>query len=310
MFGQIRTLALTVVVVSSLAGCASTQNATIDYNQAAWNQLVGEGRQHADAGRTHEAITSFIGAIDLNATAPLWHSVGTLYLRNGEEYPAMTAFEQALGEDSSYAPAMEDLGLLLLHWKQKEKARAVFTQALKLDNTLWRAHNAMGVIADLEGHFEQAELSYQTALEHKPESPDILNNMGYSQFLKNEPEAASEFLVEAVKLDANHGLAWTNLAKVMAREGRYADAFNILERSYPTAIAYHDVGYIALLNDDFVRAEDYMTKALNASPTYFDEAFRNRTTARNRLIGNREGTAMARRDAEYPYCTGLAGSDC
>lgn len=309
MFKQIKGLAgiWTVLVVSA---CASNPSIEVDYDLDARNQLMTEGRLHMNAGRTQEAITSYMGAVDLKPDAEVWHRVGTLYLGQGEEYPAMTAFEQAVDQSPDYLPALQDMGLLLLKWKQKDRAQAVLTHVLKRDENRWQIHNALGVIADLESRHAAAMAHYQQALALNPDSADVMNNMGYSNFLVDDPVAASDYLVDALRHDGNHKVAWLNLAKTMARKGRYADAFNILAQRQERPFAYHDVGYIALLNGDFLRAENYLTKALNDSPTHFDEAYRNRSTARNRLIGNMEGTVVSRRGAEYPYCIGLSVSDC
>jgi Tfp pilus assembly protein PilF len=299
-----------LITAVSLAGCASDPRSTAERNEEAWAKMMTEAQWHESSGRVQEAITRYVGAIDLKPTAAVWHRIGVLHLQQKDEYSAMSAFQQAVALDAEFAPAYEEMGLLFLHWKQKDKARAVLSRALELDDTRWRSHNAMAILADLELRHDDARALYTIALQHKPDSAAIINNIGYSRFLAGDADRAAEYLVQALRIDAEHQVAWGNLAKVMARQGRYADAFNILERKHPTAVAYHDVGYIALLNGDFVQAEDYLSKALSSSPRYFEEAFHNRTAARNRLIGNREGSFVVRQSAEFPYCIGLGGSGC
>lgn len=310
MCKQIKFLVATCAAVLILGGCASNPSPAVDYDVEAHHQLMMEGRAHMSAGRTQEAITSFMGAIDLQADEEAWHRVGRLYLVQGEEYPAMTAFEQSVDQNEDYLPALQDMGLLLLKWKQNQRAKAVLMHVLERDEGLWQVHNALGVIADLDGLHVAAMNHYERALTLNPTSADVLNNMGYSSFLTDDSVAASEYLVDALRHNANHTVAWLNLGKTMARQGRYADAFNIFAERQKRPFAYHDVGYMALLNGDFLRAENYLTKALNDSPTHFDEAYRNRSTARNRLIGNMEGTVVPRRGSQYPYCIGLSVTDC
>jgi Flp pilus assembly protein TadD len=310
MCRQIKSLAAACAIALVLGACSSNPIPEVDYDVEAHRQLMMEGRAHMSAGRTQDGITSFMGAIDLQPDAEAWYKVGRLYLMQGEEYPAMTAFEQSIDQDEDYVPALQDMGLLLLKWKQNQRAKAVLTHVVERDEDRWQVHNALGVIADLDGLHVAAMAHYERALTLNSTSADVMNNMGYSSFLADDPVAASEYLVDALRHNATHTVAWLNLGKTMARQGRYADAFNIFAERQKRPFAYHDVGYMALLNGDFLRAENYLTKALNDSPTHFDEAYRNRSTARNRMIGNMEGTVVPRRGSEYPYCIGLGVTDC
>lgn len=303
-----KSLILLLTINLSLGCALNSRNADLD--EQARNALVAEARWHEANDLPQDAITSYMGAVNLKPEAEIWYRIGLLHLKLDEEFPAMGAFEQSVALNSQFAAGFEEIGLLLLHWKQNAKAAVALQRALALDDQLWRSHNALAIIADLDKRHADAIEGYRAALALRPGSASILNNLGYSQFLNGESDEAAEYLVQAVGVDAEHDVAWSNLAKVMARDRRYADAFNILERKLPTAFAYHDVGYIALLNGDYVNAEEYLSKAMNASSTHFEAAFRNRTAARNRLIGNQEGLFVVRDDTEYPFCTGLGGSEC
>jgi hypothetical protein len=49
------------------------------------------------------------------------------------------------------------------------------------------------------------------------------------------------------------------------------------------AAAYNDVGYIALLREDYSGAETLLTEAVNRSPTYYEIAAENLARARQLL---------------------------
>ncbi|NKB99039.1 MAG: tetratricopeptide repeat protein [Pseudomonadales bacterium] len=306
---NLKQLLTTSIVAIALAGCASSQTDQ-HIHLDVFENLVLEGQWHEQHGRTLDAIGSYMAALNSMEKAEIWQRVSALHIEMGEEFPAMAAFDRAIRTNPSFAPAYEDMGLLFLHWKQKDQALTSLEKALELDANLWRAHNAKGIILDLTGDHASAEKHFQTALQLNPGSADLLNNFGYSKFLTGQDEQAQALLLKAIEASASHEIAAANLAKVMARQGDYANAFNLLERNQTTATAYHDVGYIALLNSDWVRAEDYFSKAMHASPQYFDEAFRNRTAARNRLIGNGEGSFVARQGVAYPYCLGSGVTAC
>jgi Flp pilus assembly protein TadD len=276
----------------------------------AYNAVVEQAQESISQGNVPEAIMHYMNAQTIMPTAGIWHEIGLLQLSQGNEFPAMSAFQSAIVEDPNHAPSLEYAGLLYLDWKQSRRAGIALSRAVEADPSLWRSHNGLGIVADMAGDFPAAQKHYASALELEPSSPDILNNIGYSHFLSGNNDRAQQALDDAIKQNREHKIAWNNLALVFARQGRYGDAYNILASNHNKAIAYHDVGYIALLNADYVFADEYLSKAINASPTYFEEAFHNRAAARNRMIGNREGSFVTRRETEYPYCIALGAKSC
>jgi Flp pilus assembly protein TadD len=298
-----------LVCIALLGGCASTGD-TAGPDMVAYDRLIAKAEQSAASGNRPEAIMNYMNAQEILPKAEVWHRIGLLQLEQGNEFPAMSAFQTAIAEDRDYAPSLEAIGLLYLQWKQSKHAEIVLTKAVKNDASLWRSHNGLGIIADLNGDSQSAQKQYAKALGLKPGSADILNNIGYSHFLSGDNQRAEQVLDSAVKKNREHRIAWDNMARVLARQKRYGDAYNILVGQYGKAIAYHDVGYIALLNGDYIFADDYLSKAIHASPQYFEEAFNNREAARNRMIGNYEGKIVTRSETNYPFCIGLGGESC
>ena len=291
------------------AGCASSQNQP-ELDAAVAAEMAGKAAMQERHGDLSSALANYMGAVNLTPNADLWHQIGRMHLGMGDEMQAMTAFGNAVSLDAQHAPSLEAVGLIDLKWKQATLAREFLERAVAADDQSWKAHNGLAILDSLDGRHGDAQRHYHAALEIRPDAADVLNNLGYSQFLAGQPELAAEHLVDAVKFKSDHKVAWSNLAMVMARQGRYADAFNILEKNYSAAVAYHDVGYMALINGEYARAEDLLTKALHASPRYFEEADKNREMARNRLLGNEEGSFIVRKDANNPYCIGLGEEGC
>jgi len=302
-------LAIGLACLVLLGGCASTSN-DVSPDMIAHDKFVARAEQSAAAGNMPEAIMNYMNAQDIFASAEIWHRIGLLQLELDNEFPAMSAFQEAIAEDRNYAPSLEAVGLLYLQWKQSKHAEIALTKAIDNDPKLWRSHNGLGIVADLDGDTAAAQEHYAKALSLKPGSADILNNIGYSHFLSGDNERAEQVLDSAVTKNREHRIAWDNMARVLARQKRYGDAYNILLTQYGKAIAYHDVGYIALLNGDYVFADDYLSKAIHASPSYFETAFNNREAARNRMIGNYEGKIATRSETKFPFCIGLGGESC
>jgi Flp pilus assembly protein TadD len=306
---QIVKLAASIAIAVTLTGCA-TGGTDENLDMVAYNKLVTQAESSAAKGDIPAAIMNYINAQEIMPTAENWHRIGMLQLEQGNQFPAMSAFQSAITVDRNYAPSLEAAGLLYLHWKQHKHAQVVLERAIELDDKRWRSHNGLGIVADLNGDPQLAQKHYQKALQLQPDSPDVLNNIGYSHFLSGDNDGAQAALDTAISRNREHRIAWDNLARVKARQKQYAEAFNILVGRYDKAIAYHDVGYIALLNGDYVFADDYLSKAIHASPSYFEEAYSNREAARNRMIGSNEGRFVTRQDTHYPFCIGLGEESC
>lgn len=291
-------------------GCASKQPDQAAIDTAAFEELTSRAVVQERRGDLTGALASYLAASQIMPNADLWHQIGRMHLGLEDEMQAMTAFGNAVRIDPQHAPSLEAVGLVHLKWKQATLAEEFLGRAVAADAERWKAHNGLAIVDSLVGQHDAAREHFQTALHIRPDAADVLNNYGYSRFLAGDSQLAAEHLVDAVRYKNDHQVAWSNLALVMARQGRYADAFNILEKNYSTAVAYHDVGYMALINGEYARAEEWLTKALQSSPRYFEEADRNREMARSRLLGKQEGSFVVRKDAVNPYCIGLGEEGC
>ena len=306
---QARRLAVWCLLGALSVGCATADNQP-GLDVAAAQDMTSKAVMHERRGNYSSALASYMSAVQLTPGADLWHQIGRMHLGMHDEMQAMAAFGNAVALDEAHAPSLEAVGLINLKWKQTTLSREFLERAIVADDSSWKAHNGLAIIDSLNRRHDAAEVRYQAALAIRPQAAGVLNNLGYSQFLAGMTQLAAEHLVDAVKYRSDHTVAWTNLAMVMARQGRYTDAFNILEKNHSAAVAYHDVGYMALINGEYLRAEDMFTKALHASPRYFEEADKNREIARNRLLGNEEGSFIVREDASNPYCIGLGEEGC
>ena len=302
-------VAASLVFAALLTGCA-TGGTVESPDMVAYNKLVHEAELSAAKGDIPAAIMNYMNAQEIVPKAENWHRIGMLQLEQGNQFPAMSAFQSALTVDRNYAPSLEAAGLLYLSWKQHKHAEVVLERAVEIDDERWRSHNGLGIVADLNGEPKLAQEHYERALQLQPDSADVLNNIGYSHFLSGNNDSAQAALDTALSQNREHRIAWDNMARVKARQKQYAEAYNILVSRYHKSIAYHDVGYIALLNGDYVFADDYLSKAIHASPSYFEEAFNNREAARNRMIGSNEGRIVTREETSYPFCIGLGAESC
>jgi Flp pilus assembly protein TadD len=110
------------------------------------------------------------------------------------------------------------------------EARKDLELAVSIDDRIPMAHNALGVIADLDRDYPRAQRHYEKALSANPSSPSLLNNLGYSRYLSGNWKGATAAFREALLVDPNYERAWRNLALVYARQKRYTEAVDALSK--------------------------------------------------------------------------------
>ena len=184
--------------------------------------------------------------------------------------------------------ALQSLGLLYLRGGKQEEALPLLERAVNADSTLWRAHNGIGIIQDMLGNNSEAISAFDAALEIKPDSVSILNNRGYSHYLAgNYREAVIDLTAAA---GAGSEQAWRNLGLVLARQKQYEKAVQTITRVADPAVAYNDVGYVAMRLGDHEAAAVYFEEAIRLSPRYFEAAHKNLEALRGQGMSAENGT--------------------
>lgn len=302
---KILTLALLII---ALAGCATVkpEPGGPDYKSSLYQgrslatfstQLPlassQDGEQRGDRalrdGDQDRALYEYIRALEIDDNNPgVLYKIGQIHAGRDNPAVAETAFRWVLALDAGHVGAHQELGLLLLSKREYEQARQHLTHAAQSGEQLWRAENALGVLADLDGHHAKAAQHYQTALQIQPRSAMLLNNLGYSRYLAGNWDEAIETFVRALGHDPQFERAWRNLGLVYARRGEHERALEAFQRVMDPAIAYNNLGYICLSNGQQELAERYFRHAIRISPTYYVAAHQNLAKARD-LMTQRNG---------------------
>ena len=298
-------IAITVLVLAAviLAGCASTPETSQPVEQAretvapqdyADRLYEGEpdvvfatefpiasiedalvrGEAALASGEMDLALYLFVRAYDLDSESlHALQRIAEIHRSRGRQELAVRALTRALQVDSTNPVALQTLGLIYLQARRYDEAQELLERTVAEAPGLWRAHNGLGVLADMRDDHDAAIAAYDRALAVNPGEASLLNNRGYSLYLAGDYEsAASDFA-----LAASQGIerAWLNLGLVRARQGDYEEAVQTMSRTVTPEVAYNDVGYIAMRQGDETVAALYFEKAIRLAPRYFEAAEKN-----------------------------------
>lgn len=293
-------LAMAALAVVSVSGCASMFSTAGASSSRADRKVIAEAadgenaaegetasiesaeearRQAAEAfaaGDLDKALYLFVEAVSLDPQdSHSFYAIGAIHENRGNQALAMRAYSQAVEADPTHALAQQQLGAARLRTRDLDGAKTALEAAIAANPKLWRAHDLLGVVADMQERHDDAIGHYSQAIALQPSEPSLVNNRGYSWYLSGNYEAAEADFLLALRLDQDYDRAWKNLGLVRARQQRYDEALTMMERVVARHIAANDVGYIAMLNGDYARARQLLTQAISLSPRFYPTAVDN-----------------------------------
>ncbi|GAB3100851.1 tetratricopeptide repeat protein [Aestuariicella hydrocarbonica] len=147
---------------------------------------------------------------------------------------------------------------------------------LRVDNrSPYPVYNNLGVLADLESNFAEAQKYYRLAIKIRPNTASAYNNLGYSHYLAGEWPEADIYYHQAIEQDPEFTQAWHNMGLLYVRMEKYQLAVDTFSRFMEDPEAYNTVGYLCMVSGKYKVAERYLKKAIDASPVYFAKAREN-----------------------------------
>jgi len=268
-----------------LGGCASTgsKETSVISEDAPVDKIVAKADQAAVGGDYLAASTLYRHALSIEPDVDIWYRLGMSLIMLDEQKQALWAFSNVLTMEPEHRGALQQVALHLTSKGEVEKARTYLDRLLAVDPDNWRAHNALGVVADFDGTPDEAAVHYRTAIELNPDAAMLWNNLGYSMYLSDNMLSAEENIRKALTLDPGYGPAKRNLALIHARQGLYSEALKVMLTAENESTAFTDVGVLAFKLGDYDQAEILLAEAVRRSPTYNPEASRNLAAAREAL---------------------------
>ena len=172
------------------------------------------------------------------------------------------------------ARAEQGRGITLLMKGQAQASELSLRRAVNLDPASWRAWNAIGMLHDRAGRWDQAVEAYDRALALNTDSAMLYNNRGFSHLLRRAPEAAIADFDKALQLDPQLEAARENLRLAFAWTGQYERALLGVSRKN-IGRAFNNIGFVALLRGDLPAAESYLLRSMEADARFNKVANRN-----------------------------------
>ncbi len=209
--------------------------------------------------------------------------MGAIEDARGNAVLAERAFAMAHDADPDEPRIAERLARLYLRDGKIDNAAEIYTQVLARDPTRPRALDGMGEVCVARSDFAQAISYFDRALQaEKPDSAAVLTHRGYARVRTNDLAGAEADLRAALAISPLDD-AWRYLGDLQARRGDTAAALESLLHVMDTAQAYNEIGVMLMGANNYQAAKDYFTKAIKASPAWFEEAQKNLAVADEHL---------------------------
>lgn len=215
--------------------------------------------------------------------------IADVSLSTGNYVTAETNYKKLVEIDNQNIKAMEGLGIAYLKLNRLQNASVILSDVNSLEFGRWRTLNSLGIIHDMRGEYEEAESKYKEALNSDATNTEVLNNLGYSYIMAHRYQEAEKVLRKAIQYDPDSIRIRNNLAISLAWQSHYYEALDVLTERFSKAIAYNNIGYIAMLNKDYEEAIAFFENAISVSPKYYVRAARNLEKARKLLAKQKRG---------------------
>jgi Flp pilus assembly protein TadD len=175
---------------------------------------------------------------------------------------ATPLLQRAVAEDPTNARVHTMLGIVLRDRGLFEQAEAELLLANKLQADDTDTLSALGVTYDKWGKGDLAESWHRRALALRPQSPDLLNNLGFSLFLRQHTEQSIEAYKEALRHDPSARRVYNNLGFAHARQRDFAQAYKDFENAGGKAAAMANLALAYELSGDLESAKTFYNEAL------------------------------------------------
>jgi len=234
-------------LTSSLRPTAEDKTASPNAPAGAYGALMRVGEATRQAGDPASAVPFFrrAHAAEMFKPEPLMR-LGVALNDLGHYNEAAQAFRDALDLDHNNTEALRGLGASLIALNQPALAIDQFKAANAIEPD-YRSFNGLGVASDHIGRHKQAQEYYEAGLKIYPNNLTLLNNLGLSELLSRDYDAAITTLVAAAQQPGATARQRQNLALAYGLGGHDADAERIARIDLSPAAVQSNLAYYGVL---------------------------------------------------------------
>ncbi|SEJ94358.1 tetratricopeptide repeat protein [Paraburkholderia diazotrophica] len=189
--------------------------------------------------------------------------------RAGRFDAARSLYEDVLRADPQQPDALHFLGLLACQLHRTDVGVKLIEQSLAVRPDAIYYNNFGNVLADL-GRFDEAIVSYKSALGLRFNYPEAHNNLGNALRQAKQPDASMRACAEAIRLQPGYAEAYNNLGNALHDMGELDEALasycKAIELNPEYAVAYNNVGNVLREQDKPELAIDLFRKAVALQP--------------------------------------------
>ncbi|WP_411726106.1 tetratricopeptide repeat protein [Methyloglobulus sp.] len=282
---------LVLVVISSqwlLTACAphNVKEAGVNSNKQDIEEILQSAGLHVDSvqdailkaekaeqsGKMELAQLYYIKAYNLEPNnVQVLQKMADLYSELRKYDLAEVSLKLILKQKPGDLETVERYGLLLIKKGNYPDAEKHLSQVVTRHQS-WRAYNGLGIIANLQGDLQKAESFFKRADSILPNSPELLNNIGFALYSAGKLDEASSYYLKALQINPAFKKAIYNYGLLHARSSNYEEAYIAFAKVTSPAEANNNTGYIAMMNGDYEAANKYLQEAINSSPQFYKKA--------------------------------------
>ena len=184
-------------------------------------------------------------------------------------------YREAIGLDSNYAEAHNNLGIVLENQGKNEAALISFNTAIRSDSTFYDAYfNRANLLVDM-GKDSLALQDLHRIAGQKDKKEQIAALVGMANFHLKQYTQASAAFRQTIQLDSANAEHYINLGTVQFYQGKFENARRNIQHGISInpeeANGYNVLGMMAVKENDTVMAKKYLNRALelDAENPYF-----------------------------------------
>jgi Tfp pilus assembly protein PilF len=144
-----------------------------------------------------------------------------------------------------------------------DEAMMTYRKVLEADPDNVLAHHRVGAVAVKERRFEDARLSFETAMRLAEPSAELLNDVGYLYYLRQDLPNAEAMYRQSLTKDPRNKQARNNLGLALAEQSRFDEALAEFRQVGTEAEAYSNLAYVQVKVGELAEAEKNCHKALS-----------------------------------------------